>query len=81
MMRGTGWFEKVAFFLIGVAAVLALLFLTGANNVPPTGRYQMDVVIRRDFADVYVIDTATGVVKWLDFKDESKPFDQIKSKK
>ena len=41
----------------------------------------MEVVVRRaNLSDVYVIDTTTGVVKWLDFKDEGKPFNEIKKK-
>jgi len=77
-MRNTT-FEKIIFFLIGCAVVIAFLFLTGADTAPQIGRYQMEVVVRREFADVYVIDTTTGRVKWLDDKDENKPFDQIKN--
>lgn len=66
---------------MGMAATVALLFLTGANSVPQIGRYQMEVVVRSpNVSDVWVIDTTTGVVKWLDFKDEGKPFEEIKKK-
>jgi hypothetical protein len=75
-----GWIQKMTFFLIGMAVVLALLFLTGANSVPQIGRYQMEVAVPRDFPYVYIIDTSTGVVKWIDDKDEGKPFEKIKVK-
>jgi hypothetical protein len=75
------WFQKISFFLIGIAITVALLFLTGAISAPQIGRYQMEVVVRSpNVSDVWVIDTTTGVVKWLDYKDEGKPFNEIKKK-
>ena len=43
------------------------------------GRYQISTCLKRDWVYVYVIDTATGVVKFVDEKNENKPFDEIKS--
>lgn len=75
------WFQKISFFLIGIAVTIALLFLSGAISAPQIGRYQMEVVVRSpNVSDVWVIDTTTGVVKWLDYKDEGKPFNEIKKK-
>jgi hypothetical protein len=37
----------------------------------------MGTTVRRDFVEIFVIDTTTGVVKWVG-KDEGKPFDEIK---
>ena len=80
-MKATGWFEKFAFLIIGAGVVIALLFLTGAASVPQIGRYQIEGVSRGDFNDIYVIDTATGAVKWWDTKHENIPFEKIKVKK
>lgn len=79
-MLTTGWKGKIIFFGIGMFISLAMIFLTGANSAPQVGRYQMQCVERGGFADVYVMDTTNGVVKWLDSKDEGKPFDEIKKK-
>jgi hypothetical protein len=38
----------------------------------------MQVIVQRDFPLVYVIDTTTGEVKYVDPKDEGKPFAEIK---
>ena len=57
-----------------------LTVLTGAvPTQSDIGRYRMTVVTRNNFTDIYVVDTTTGVVKFLG-KDEGKPFDQIKGK-
>jgi len=80
-MKANGWLEKLGILLVGVVVAVALLVLTGAAGVTEIGRYQMDTVQRGDFTDVYVIDTATGAIKWVDFKDQNLPFDQIKVKK
>ena len=80
-MKANGWVEKLVFLLIGVVVAGTFLFLTGAADIPQVGRYQIDTVTRGDFSDVYVIDTSTGAVKWIDFKDQNIPFEQIKVKK
>jgi len=73
--------NKASFILLGIFLILALLLLTGADTMRPqeTGRYRMSVAIRGNFTDIYVIDTVTGVVKYLG-KDEGKPFDQVGGK-
>lgn len=71
--------------LTTVAAVIfilmAALVFTGMSHTDNTqiGRYRMSVVIRNNFTDIFVIDTTTGVVKYVG-QDEGKPFEQIKGK-
>jgi hypothetical protein len=68
--------------LLVVAALLASLFLTGNTNTNGSnqiGRYRLSVIIRGNFPDLFVIDTATGTVKWVG-NDEGKPFDEIKGR-
>ena len=55
-----------------------LLFLTGATNEKQIGRYEISVIVKDNFVQVYAIDTATGVVKYVDPKDEGKPFEEVK---
>ena len=69
--------KKVAYIFLGMAIVLILFLFTGAaTRFEETGRYRMSVITRGNFTDIYVIDTVTGVVKYLG-KDEGKPFDQV----
>ncbi|MDJ0912571.1 MAG: hypothetical protein QNI95_03320 [Desulfobacterales bacterium] len=77
-MKISAWREKMVFLMIGILSVLAILFLTAANNIQPVGKYQMECVVRNNFTDVYVIDTTTGVVKWVD--DMNTPFEKMKGK-
>lgn len=77
-MKSTGRHKRLGYVLFGISIVLALLFLTGAYSTEQIGKYRMTSVVRRDFTEVFVIDTTTGVVKWVDSKDEGKPFEQIK---
>ena len=65
--------------VIGLLLVAALLFLTGAGGTMEIGRYRMTTVVRGNFTDIFVIDTTTGVVKWLG-GDEGKPFEEVKGK-
>lgn len=66
--------------MTGLLLMVALLFLTGAGgNSTEIGRYRMSTVVRGNFTDIFVIDTTTGVVKWLG-GDEGKPFDEVKGK-
>ena len=75
-VKGELKWEEMSFTITSLS--LSLLFLTGAGSAPQIGRYQMEVTSRRpNSSDVYVMDTTTGVVKWLDFKDEGKPFEEI----
>ena len=70
------------FTLIVISVILGILFLTGAANDDDRlqiGRYRLSAVIRGNFPDLYVIDSATGAVKWVG-DDEGKPFEQIKGR-
>lgn len=73
--------KKVSLLVLAGFLMMAMLLLTGANglNQPQVGRYRMAVTTRNNFADIYVIDTATGIVKYLG-KDEGKPFEKIEGK-
>lgn len=74
--------RHLVFFLLGAVLTLAALLMTGvAGTTDPTqiGRYRMTALMRGNFPDLFVIDTATGVVKWVG-NDEGKPFDQIQGR-
>ncbi|WP_153305966.1 hypothetical protein [Desulfogranum mediterraneum] len=62
--------------LLAGCSVLALLLLSGAGSHPPTGRYAMEVVVRDRSTQIYVLDTTTGAVKWVDAMDT--PFSKLK---
>jgi hypothetical protein len=64
---------------LSALVLLALSLLTGATYDSQVGRFRMSVITRNNFTDIYVIDTVTGVVKYLG-PDEGKPFDQIKGR-
>ena len=75
---GTGiWREKILCFIFGVLSMLAILLLTGATSGPQSGKYQMESIVRNNTVQLYVMDTATGRVKWVD--DMNIPFDEMKS--
>lgn len=65
--------------VFGVFVLLSIFLLTGAQNASQVGRYRMQVITRNNFTDIFVIDTTTGVVKYLG-KDEGKPFPEVKGK-
>ena len=71
--------KSVVYFWAGLLLALALVVLTGAGGETAVGRYQMELTSRNGFTDIFVIDTATGVIKYVG-KDEGKPFDQIMGK-
>jgi len=72
--------QPVTYFILGAMAVFSLVFMIGAGqNSSQVGRYQISTCLKRDWVYVYVIDTATGTVKFVDEKNENKPFDEIKS--
>jgi hypothetical protein len=74
--------QKMSYLFLGISIVLAILMLTGAatiDHTPQIGRYRLTAVVRGNFPDLFVIDTATGAVKWVG-DDEGKPFDQIKGR-
>jgi hypothetical protein len=78
-MKTNGFAVRVGVFLAGVFAAASLFFLLGTGPAGQVGRYQISTVLKRDWVYVFVIDTATGVVKFVDEKNENKPFDEIKS--
>ena len=53
-------------FFMGFALCTALFFLTGAASNAPTGRYELGLITRSGTLQMYVIDTSTGAVKWVD---------------
>lgn len=79
-MAGKNYINRFALVMAGLAMALSFFLFLGAapqeNNL--VGRYQLEVVVRNSFPDLYVIDTMTGKVKWVDSKNENKPFDQIR---
>jgi hypothetical protein len=71
--------RKYLIFLISVFVLLSLFLFTGADYDSQVGRYRMSVITRNNFTDIFVIDTVTGVVKYLG-PDEGKPFEKVKGK-
>lgn len=72
--------QPVAYIILGAVVMLGLVFVIGAGqNGTQVGRYQISTCLKRDWVYVYVIDTTTGVVKFVDEKNENKPFEEIKS--
>jgi len=75
---------NISYFILGVLSVVAVLFLSGArgkdsveNNADASiGRYQMEIVMRDRSTQIYVMDTTSGAVKWVD--DMNKPFSGLK---
>ncbi len=66
--------------LLGIFVLLSLVLFTGADYDSQVGRYRMSVITRNNFTDIFVIDTVTGVVKYVG-PDEGKPFTKVKSKR
>jgi hypothetical protein len=62
--------------LVGGMGMLILLLLTGAGLQPSVGKYQMEVISRDRATHIYVMDTTTGVVKWVD--KMNTPFEKMK---
>jgi len=72
--------QHIVYLLLGAMITLSLVFIIGAGpNGSQVGRYQLSTCLKRDWVYVYVIDTATGTVKFVDEKNENKPFEEIKS--
>ncbi len=72
--------QKIAFLVIGAMITLGLVSIIGAGpESAQVGRYQISTCLKRDWVYVYVIDTTTGAVKFVDEKNENKPFEQINS--
>ena len=68
--------ERISCFMIGVLSVLAIMLLTGIAGGYPVGKYQMETVVRNSITHIYVMDTTTGRVKWLEEMNTS--FDEMK---
>lgn len=79
-MAAKYFLERLFYVLFGLIIALSFFVLTGADDGNYIGRYQISTELRRDFVDIYVIDTATGAVKYVEAKDENKPFEEIKSR-
>jgi len=72
--------QHIVYLVLGAMITLGLVFIIGAGpNGSQVGRYQLSTCLKRDWVYVYVIDTATGTVKFVDEKNENKPFEEIKS--
>jgi len=72
--------QHIVYLVLGAMITLGLVFIIGAGpNGSQVGRYQVSTCLKRDWVYVYVIDTATGTVKFVDEKNENKPFEEIKS--
>ena len=67
---------KISYFIIGALSVSAVFFLTGASGMNPVGQYQMEIVVRDRITQIYVMDTTSGVVKWV--KNTNTPFSEMK---
>jgi len=74
--------QQIVFLVLGALITLGLVFIVGAGpDSTQIGRYQVSTCLKRDWVYVYVIDTSTGAVKFVDEKNENKPFEQINSTK
>ncbi|MGE5256262.1 MAG: hypothetical protein ACM3KE_06295 [Hyphomicrobiales bacterium] len=80
-MKHMGGAERLWFFLVGGLMATGLFFLLGSGPEGQVGRYQISTCLKRDWVYVYVIDTTTGVVKFVDEKNENKPFGEVNSSK
>ena len=64
-------------FLAGAFSVLIMFLLTGAANQAPVGKYEMEIAHRERTYLVYVLDTTTGAVKWVE--EMNTPFTELKN--
>ena len=72
--------QQIVSLFLGAIIALGLVFIIGAGpESAQVGRYQISTCLKHDWVYVYVIDTATGKVKFVDEKNENKPFEEIKS--
>jgi hypothetical protein len=72
--------QQLVYFALGAVIALSMVFIIGAGpDNTQIGRYQISTCLKHDWVYVFVIDTATGVVKFVDDKNENKPFGEIKS--
>lgn len=68
--------KPIVMFSIGVLSMLAVIMLTGAASTSQVGKYQVHAVTKNHNTNVYVIDTTTGAVKWVD--SFNTPFEEMK---
>jgi hypothetical protein len=68
--------DRISCFIIGVLSTITLLALTGAVGAPSHGKYQMEMVVRNNITNIYVMDTTTGQVKWVN--KMNLPFTEMK---
>lgn len=73
--------QRIVYSVMGAVMCLGLVFVAGSGPNTQVGRYQISTCLKRDWVYVYVIDTVTGAVKFVDEKNENKPFEEIKSSK
>ena len=69
-------FKFATYFLAGAVSVLAFLILTGASTSKIVGKYEIEVIVRDRITQIYVVDTTTGAVKWVDAMNT--PFEKLK---
>jgi len=70
MNMNSAW-TKILLLVLGGMAVVLLSGAKGADQSAEktgaeVGRYQMEVVVRDRITQIYVMDTTTGTVKWVD---------------
>jgi hypothetical protein len=71
--------QGIIMFLAGALSVLSLFLLTGAADQvqAPVGKYEMEIAHRERTYLVYVLDTTTGAVKWVE--EMNTPFTELKN--
>ena len=72
------WQGRFACFIFGIVCVVIFLLLTGAaGSNQSVGKYQMEAFARDNITNIYIMDTTTGRVKWLD--ELNTPFEKMKA--
>jgi hypothetical protein len=77
-MAARKWKDRLIGFVCGTLAVLGILVLTGMADTPRVGRYQISAWTRGQFVGAMIVDTVTGVVKYVDSTTENVPFEKLK---
>ena len=72
------WKDRLVGFVCGILALTGILFLTGMADSPQVGRYQISAWTRGQFVGAMIVDTITGVVKYVDSTTENVPFEKLK---
>ncbi len=75
-MSACVWRERISYLIIGALSTMAILLLTGISGSYPVGKYQMEPIVRNNITQIYVMDTTTGKVKWVNEMNIS--FDEMK---